>query len=164
MKIEIEIDIESMVREAIKASIAGNNTTVTNSAKVVLNTADGSVTGPDVSNVDVDWEFAPKLGKRRNKTEQALHEKELALGRRLTPEEKGEAGSDITGAGDQHGYTLSPEEANKNRIDGMVKQANEAAAKELIEEGLAQDAESIDPVVVKDIPVTEEVNIDSLFK
>ncbi len=82
---------------------------------------------------DVEWEYAPKLGKRRNKTEQALHEKEIELGRLLTPEEKGEI--DAYAEIDEEKEAKAKEDTKKKvRIDEIAEEANEAAAKELAEE------------------------------
>ena len=73
MKIEIDIDIESIVREALKKQQAEDiipieATTTTNSRS--------------------KWEYGRKNGRRRTPEEMALHDLEREKGRRLTPEEK----------------------------------------------------------------------------
>ena len=76
MKIEIDIDIESIVREALKKK---------QSEEVVSIPVEATTT-----NSRSKWEYGRKNGRRRTTEEMALHDLEREKGRRLTPEEKGE--------------------------------------------------------------------------
>lgn len=90
-----------------------------------------------------DYEFAPKLGKRRSKAEIAMHEKELKLGRVLTPSEKGETEA-VVEVDDETQEQAKIDTKNKIRINGIAEEATEAAAKELAEEANTADAEQND--------------------
>ena len=68
MKIEIDIDIESIVREALKNQ---------QSEDII----------PTTTNSRSKWEYGRKNGRRRTTEEMALHDLEKEKGRRLTPEE-----------------------------------------------------------------------------
>ena len=76
MKIEIDIDIESIVREALKKKQSEEVISI-------------PVETPTTTNSRSKWEYGRRNGRRRSPEEMALHEEERRLGRRLTPEEKG---------------------------------------------------------------------------
>lgn len=183
MKIEIEIDIEAIVRDEIRNYVR-ENIVINNVIGVAytevpetVSTIQGDTVIVNVTEEDLSipmWEYAPKLGRRRNKTEIALHEKELELGRILTPEEKGQidAGVEL----DNEKEAKAKEDAkNKARIAEIAEEATEAAAKELAEEAEVAEVASLDSSddEVEDtlmpgeseetIPETEEVKTDSLF-
>lgn len=170
MKLEIEIDLEAMVREAIRDYIKEN--------LVIHNTSQGikigetipkvSVGKPPVDEEDstpspnpnnVDWEFAAKPGRRRSKDELALHALEVKLGRRLTPEEKGEGKATVEL--EQTAEEKAKEAAlKKARIDELAKEGMEAASKELAEETetKSEDKEA-------EIPKADDLNtLEAMFK
>ena len=118
MKIEIDIDIESIVREALKKQQAGDTIPVPVEA---------------TTNSRSKWEFSRRNGRRRTPEEMALHDLEKEKGRRLTPEEKGEAKAlveiDTTTENQVKEATIK-----KVRIDTMTAEGMAAASKELAEE------------------------------
>ena len=159
MKIEIDIDIESIVKAALKKQqsedIIPTETTTNNRSK---------------------WEYGRKNNRRRTPEEMALHKLEQEKGRRLTPEEKGEAKATI-----QIDTTTENEvkEAaiKKDRIDKIAAEGMAAASKELAEEEeeeLVSGAYPEDPtgveVIKKEepeatIPETKDLhNLNSLFR
>ena len=155
MKIEIDIDIESIVKEALKKQQSEDTvpieTTPTNSRS--------------------KWEYGRKNGRRRTPEEMALHDLEREKGRRLTPEEKGEAKAlveiDTTTENQIKEATIK-----KVRIDTMTAEGMAAASKELAEEE-RRDPDSVNGNGIMEreedkkeatIPKTEDLaNIDSLF-
>ena len=118
MKIEIDIDIESIVKEALKKQQAGDTIPVPVEA---------------TTNSRSKWEFSRRNGRRRTPEEMALHDLEREKGRRLTPEEKGEAKAlveiDTTTENQIKEATIK-----KVRIDTMTAEGMAAASKELAEE------------------------------
>jgi hypothetical protein len=140
MKIVIDIDIEAIVREEIRAYIKEN--LVINNIK---NTVESAVPTPaklgtPISNIrtkkppaGVEWEFASKPGSRRSPTELALHQKELSLDRLLTPEEKGQTKAAVE-IDENKEEKAKAEAINKARIDDLAKEGMAAAKKELDEE------------------------------
>ena len=124
MKIEIDIDIETIVREAIR------NYTLTDNLTVKTKLADSIKD----SSKRITWEFAPTPGRRRNTAEIAMHDLELKYGRLLTPEEKGETKAFIQVDEDTE-LKAKEDTLTKIRIDGMVTEGLAAASKELAEEG-----------------------------
>ena len=153
MKIEIDIDIESIVKAALKKQqledIIPTETTTNNRSK---------------------WEYGRRNNRRRTPEEMALHKLEQEKGRRLTPEEKGEAKATI-----QIDTTTENEvkEAaiKKDRIDKIAAEGMAAASKELAEEeeeelvsGAYPDAiEPLKPEAT--IPETKDLkNLNSLFR
>ena len=118
MKIEIDIDIESIVREALKKQQAGDTIPVPVEA---------------TTNSRSKWEFSRRNGRRRTPEEMALHDLEREKGRRLTPEEKGEAKAlveiDTTTENQIKEATIK-----KVRIDTLTAEGMAAASKELAEE------------------------------
>ena len=143
MKIEIDIDIESIVREALKKK---------QSEEVVSIPVEATTT-----NSRSKWEFSRRNGRRRTPEEMALHDLEREKGRRLTPEEKGEAKAlveiDTTTENQVKEATIK-----KVRIDTMTAEGMAAASKELAEEEKTEDKKEAT------IPKTEDLaSIDSLF-
>ena len=206
MKIEIDIDIEAIIRQEIRAYIQ-ENLIINNVAGTLIATSDvltaevdhseptaGSVeeatpaakapTRPGVKAPEGGWEFAPKAGRRRNTAEIAMHTKELELGRRLTPTEKGVAQGNV--ASDENTEAKAKEDTmNKNRINGIVEELNEENAAAESPEPEAVDTETTAPETVaaestdasaipfngpieaaeEQIPQTEELpDVASLFK
>ena len=141
MKIEIDIDIESIVKEALKNQ---------QSEDIIPIEA--------TSNSRSKWEYGRKNGRRRTTEEMALHDLEKEKGRRLTPEEKGEAKAVV-----QIDETIENEikEAaiKKDRIDKIAAEGIAAAEKELAEEKLLSGAYPEDPtgveVIRKEDPESE---------
>ena len=135
MKIEIDVDIESIVIEALKKK----------QSEDML-----SIPEETTSNSRSKWEYGRKNGRRRTTEEMALHDLEKEKGRRLTPEEKGEAKAVV-----QIDETIENEikEAaiKKDRIDKIAAEGMAAASKELAEE--AQNTERVE--------VKEEEIVDS---
>ena len=160
MKIEINLDIEAIVREAIR-----NNAPISN---VIINAKSNNNKTPK----GITWEFAPQPGRRRTTEEMALHDLELEKGRLLTPEEKGEAKAfaEI----DETAENKAKEETIKKvRIDTLTAEGMAAASKELAEEhgyteeelqsgGYPENPTKKKPEAT--IPKTEDLSsMDSLF-
>lgn len=197
MKIEINIDIEAIVREEIRNYIREyiviNNVTDTctdilSAAADMIDTAvttvKAAVTSPVIAAADSsDYEYAPEIGKRFSAIKKAYHRKELELGRRLTPEEKGEVDA-LQEVDDETQKQAKINTKNKIRIDGIAEEATEAAVKELAEEAAEDDQVSVtsaaedthaealqadqEEEAAKEeaeatIPKTEEVKTNSLF-
>ena len=156
MKIEIDIDIESIVKAALKKQqsedIIPTETTTTNNRS--------------------KWEYGRKNNRRRTPEEMALHKLEQEKGRRLTPEEKGEAKATI-----QIDTTTENEvkEAaiKKDRIDKIAAEGMAAASKELAEEEEEEEElvswtypDAIEPLKPEaTIPETKDLkNLNSLFR
>ena len=155
MKIEIDIDIESIVKAALKKQqsedIIPTETTTTNNRS--------------------KWEYGRKNNRRRTLEEMALHKLEQEKGRRLTPEEKGEAKATI-----QIDTTTENEvkEAaiKKDRIDKIAAEGMAAASKELAEEEEEEELvsgaypDAIEPLKPEaTIPETKDLkNLNSLFR
>ena len=155
MKIEIDIDIESIVKAALKKQqsedIIPTETTTTNNRS--------------------KWEYGRKNNRRRTPEEMALHKLEQEKGRRLTPEEKGEAKATI-----QIDTTTENEvkEAaiKKDRIDKIAAEGMAAASKELAEEEEEEELvsgaypDAIEPLKPEaTIPETKDLkNLNSLFR
>lgn len=178
MKIEIELDLEALVREAIKEYIKENIIihdisqgqkigesilTITVGDPPAAATAASTKTEPPV-----EWEFAPRPGRRRSKEEIALHELELKHNRLLTPEEKGKAKAGVEI--DETAESNAKEEAiNQDRIDKMAKEGMDAASKEIAEEASTGEApkeeeETLSPKEAS-IPKADSIDVlDSMFK
>ena len=146
MKIEIDIDIESIVREALKKQQAGDTIPVPIEA----------------TNSRSKWEFIRRNGRRRTPEEMALHDLEREKGRRLTPEEKGEAKAlveiDTTTENQVKEATIK-----KVRIDTMTAEGMAAASKELAEEEHEEHELMHKEVQEATIPKTEKLDTNSLF-
>jgi hypothetical protein len=94
MKIEINIDIEALVRDEIRNYIR-ENIQINNVAATITEvqqevTEESSVPAPVETKPASTYEYAPELGKRRSKIQKAMHAKEVEVDRRLTEEEKSE--------------------------------------------------------------------------
>ena len=155
MKIEIDIDIESIVKEALKKQQAGDTIPVPVEATTTSRSK---------------WEYGRRNGRRRTVEEMALHDLEKEKGRRLTPEEKGEAKAkveiDITTENQVKEAAIK-----KVRIDTITAEGMAAASKELAEEhgyteeelqsgGYPEDPTKKEPKA--EIPKTEDLP-NSLF-
>lgn len=178
MKIEINIDVEAIVREEIRTyvrenitinNVAGASTTVVTEQTAeadegVVVTLKSAVPSIEKTNTQLgyalktEWEYAPKIGRRRNKTEIALHEKELELGRTLTPEEKGKIDANVELA-DESEAKAKADTKNQARINKIAAEATDAAAKELAEEATQETPE----VVTEPSEGVAENNPSALF-
>jgi hypothetical protein len=159
MKIEIDIDIESIVKEALKKKQEDEEETPKVWTEAVM------------KNSRSKWEYGRKNGRRRTPEEMALHDLEREKGRRLTPEEKGEAKAkveiDITTENQVKEATIK-----KVRIDTMTAEGMAAASKELAEETKERDdnitrvQEGMDKHDIEaEIPKTKDLeNLNSLFR
>tara|TARA_R110002020_G_scaffold283597_1_gene499277 strand:- start:420 stop:911 length:492 start_codon:yes stop_codon:yes gene_type:complete len=161
MKIEIDIDVESIVKEALKKQQSEETPKVWTEAIM--------------KNSRSKWEYGRRNNRRRTPEEMALHKLEQEKGRRLTPEEKGEAKAVI------HIDTTTENKVKeaaikKDRIDKIAAEGMAAAEKELAkekEEKLLSGAYPEDPTGVEvirkedpesEIPETKDLNdINSLF-
>ena len=146
MKIEIDIDIESIVREALKKKqsedIIPVETTTTNSRS--------------------KWEYGRRNGRRRTTEEMALHDLEREKGRRLTPEEKGEAKA-LVEIDETTENTIKEKVIKKAHIDKIVAEGTAAASKELAEEEHEEHELMHKEVQEATIPKTEKLDTNSLF-
>jgi len=117
MKIEIEIDIESIVKEALKKKQE-------ETPKVWIEA---------VQNSRSKWEYGRTNGRRRTTEEMALHDLEKQKGRRLTPEEKGEAKA-LVQINETAENKAKEDTIKKIRIDGITAEGMAAASIELEQE------------------------------
>ena len=144
MKIEIDIDIESIVKEALK--------------KETEDTIPAEVT----SNSRSKWEYGRRNGRRRTTEEMALHKLEKEKGRLLTPEEKGEAKAVI-----QIDTTTENEAKEaaikKAHIDNLTAEGMAAASKELAEEGVEIHYEAETKEEKEEVEELKSQYPDSLF-
>ena len=154
MKIEIDIDIESIVKEALKNQ---------QSESVISAPIEAT------TNSKSKWEYGRRNGKRRTPEEMALHELERDKGRRLTPEEKGEAKA-VIHIDEATENTIKEAAIKKNRIDKIAAEGMAAASKELAEETKERDdniiriQEGMDKHDIEaEIPKTEKLDTNSLF-
>lgn len=149
MKIEIDIDVESIVREALKK-------------KQSEQIASAPVEAPPV-NGKSKWEYGRVSGKRRTTEELALHEAEKKLKRRLTPEEKGEIKAKVH-IDETTENKIKEAVIKKDRIEKIAAEGMAAATKELKEEKEIT-LESDIKMVEETIPETEDFNLPkSLFQ
>jgi hypothetical protein len=129
MKIEINLDIEAIVREAIRNNAPASN--------VIINAKSNN----NKNSKGIAWEFAPQPGRRRTTEEMALHVLEKKHGRLLTPEEKGEAKALVEI--DETAENRAKEDTIKKvHIDNITAEGMAAASKELAEE--AQNTEGVE--------------------
>ena len=169
MKIEIEIDIESIVIEALKKKQG-----VEAIQKVQASTTGRYYTAKEKA---TDWEFGPKSGHRRTAEERAMHKVERKHGRILTPEEKGEAKA-LVQIDEITENKAKEDTIKKAHIDSLTAEGMAAASKELEEEKEVAEEEHRDPDSVNGngimereedkkeatIPKTQDVgNSNSLF-
>ena len=154
MKIEIDIDIESIVREALKKKEISN----------IEVTLPASSETPKVWTEAVQtsrskWEYGRKNNRRRTTEEMALHKLEQEKGRRLTPEEKGEAKAVIQ-IDTTTENTVKEAAIKKDRIDKIAAEGMAAASKELAEE--EEEEEELLSGAYPENPMKPE-NSNSLF-
>lgn len=223
INIDVKAIVENEIRRIVRDSVTINNvvveamadqisaapaTSISDAVEVTVDTsvvakvldvvkpttAETLATGQAIP--DGGWEFEKAApGHRRTKVQMALHEKELTLGRRLTPEEKGE-GAAFVQLNEEAEADAKQAALNKARIDTMTNEGMAAAKKEIEEEGItpeavntsslfddpsdnvpAQDAGTaaqpdssptpfLDQAIADkaEIPATEEISTDSLFK
>ena len=162
MKIEIDIDIESIVKAALKKQqsedIIPTETTTTNNRS--------------------KWEYGRKNNRRRTPEEMALHKLEQEKGRRLTPEEKGEAKAVIQ-IDTTTENKVKEAAIKKDRIDKIAAEGMAAASKELAEEygyteeelqsgGYPENPTGVEVLKEEpkaEIPKTKDLhNLNSLFR
>jgi hypothetical protein len=170
VKIEIEIDIESIVREEIREYVK-NNIVIHNTTGGIVLPGEPALEAPNgaplvVSNEIIEWEFSPKPGRRRSKEEIALHELELKHNRLLTPEEKGVAKAAVEI--DETTESKAKEGAiNKDRIDKMANEGMNAASKEIAEEESKSPKEEYsNPTQTEEatIPKADDIDLNSMFE
>ena len=156
----MNIDIEAIVREEIRNLIREHLNITSEHVQVTVN---------DTSKTESQYEYEfPREGKtRRNAEEMALHKEEKLLGRRLTPEEKGEVKPKLY-MDDSAENTAKEAAIKKARIDKITQDGIEAANKELKLEAerLAQAPESGGKVVIEEeeekIPEVKEDSLPQL--
>ena len=150
MKIEIDIDIESIVREALKNQ---------QSEDVIPIEA--------TSNSRSKWEYGRKNGRRRTTEEMALHDLEKEKGRKLTPEEKGEAKAvvqiDETIENEVKEAAIKKDRIEKIAAEGMAAASKELAEEEKVEIQITESDNGNKKEPEATIPKTEELNTNSLF-
>ena len=147
MKIEIDIDIESIVREALKKQQAGDIIPVPIEA----------------TNSKSKWEYGRKNGRRRTTEEMTLHDLEREKGRRLTPEEKGEAKA-LVEIDETTENQVKEDTIKKIHIDSITAEGMAAATKELAKEEQEEHESMHKEVKEAEIPKTKDLgNLDSLF-
>ena len=144
MKIEIDIDIESIVKEALKKE------------------TEDAIPIEVTSNSRSKWEYGRRNGRRRTTEEMALHKLEKEKGRLLTPEEKGEAKAVI-----QIDTTTENEAKEaaikKAHIDNLTAEGMAAASKELAEEGVEIHYEAETKEEKEEVEELKSQYPDSLF-
>jgi hypothetical protein len=173
MKIEIDIDLESIIVEALKKKQIAD-----------IYVPPVEVRIPDEKNIErsrplpstsgryytakeraIAWEFGPKSGHRRTAEERAMHTLERKHGRVLTPEEKGEARALIQM--DETAENKAKEDTiRKARIEHIAAEGMAAASKELEAERLDQAPESGPKVEIEEeatIPKADTLETESLF-
>jgi len=174
MKIEIEIDLESIVIEALKKKEISDIYVPPVKVEIPSSTEPPKVwTEALMKNTRSPWEYGRKNGKRRTLEEMALHELEKEKGRRLTPEEKGETKAQVH-LEETAENTVRDAIIKKARIDTLAAEGMAAASKELAEEE-RRDSESVNGNGYAErkedeteneatIPKTDKLNTDSLFR
>ena len=146
MKIEIDIDIESIVREALKKK-----------------QSEDIIPIETTTNSRSKWEYGRKNGRRRTVEEMALHDLEKEKGRRLTPEEKGEAKA-LVEIDETTENQVKEDTIKKIHIDSITAEGMAAATKELAEEEQEEHESMHKEVKEAEIPKTKDLgNLDSLF-
>ena len=159
MKIEIDIDIESIVKEALKKQQSEDTISIPVEA---------------TTNSRSKWEYGRKNGRRRTVEEMALHDLERKKGRLLTPEEKGEAKA-VIHIDTTTENTIKEAAIKKDRIDKIAAEGMAAASIELAEEikerndNITRVQEGMDKhdripgTIEATIPETEKLDTNSLF-
>ena len=171
MKIEIDLDIESIILEALKKKQEKEEPPKvwTEAVQRVKPATSGRYYS--AKERAIAWEFAPRSGHRRTAEERALHVLERKHGRVLTPEEKGEAKA-LVQINETAENKAKEDTIKKVHIDNITAEGMAAASKELAEE--AQNTGGVDVKSWKitdsegsgeaKIPKTEDLKtIDSLF-
>ena len=168
MKIEIDIDLESIVVEALKKKEIAD-IYVPPIEVEIPSSYPPSIS--DIKNSISKWEYGRRPGKRRTAEEVELHRLEKEKGKALTPEEKGEARAKIQM--DETAENKAKDAAiKKARIENIAAEGMAAASKELAEEAQNTDGLGIGHQEITDsaasdeaeIPKTESLNIpNSLF-
>ena len=164
----MNIDIEGIVREEIRNLIREQLNITTDSVKVTVKPK--RTVNKRTNEPDSGWEFIGIKGKRRTTTEMALHKLEKEKGRRLTPEEKGEAKAlvemDETTENEVKEATIKKARINEIAAEGMAaasKELAEESTENLVKTGIhinnpkEKEAEATIPKV-EDLP-----NLNSLF-
>jgi hypothetical protein len=145
MKIEIYVDVEKLVKEAITEFVRENLVIINNAkgAKLTISQEPKSsvaisdtVVPPTSSGSTKTYEYQPRPGKRRSPEEIAMGNKELEFKRPLTPEEKGQVKADVEMA-EKAEDTAKAEAIEKVRIDKLAKEGSDAAKAELEKESKA---------------------------
>ena len=162
MKIEIDIDLESIIIEALKKKAITDIHVPPIEAEIPGST---QVTLRD----NHKWEYGRRPGKRRTTEEVELHKLEKEKGEPLTPEEKGEARAKIQM--DEVAENNAKEAAiKKARIENIAAEGMAAASKELAEEEHEEVQKGMDKpdripgTIEATIPETESINTpNSLF-
>jgi len=188
MKIEIDIDLESIIVEALKKKEISDIYVPPVTVEIPSSTETPKVwTEATMTNSRSPWEYGRKNGRRRSLEEMALHDLEREKGRRLTPEEKGETKAKVH-LEETAENTVRDAIIKKARIDTLAAEGMAAASKELAEEkerrdpdsingnGYAQRAEDKNDNITRvqegmdkhdveaTIPKADKLNTDSLFR
>jgi hypothetical protein len=167
MKIEIDIDLESIVIEALKKKEIAD-IYVPPIEVEIPSSYPPSIS--DIKNSTSKWEYGRRPGKRRTAEEVELHRLEKEKGEALTPEEKGEARAKIQM--DETAENNAKDAAiKKARIENIAAEGMAAASKELAEEIKERDnditrvQEGMDKHDIEnEIPKAESINTpNSLF-
>jgi len=154
MKIEIDIDLESIIQEALKRKGLSED-------GIKINTMPNVSTGPCLVSRS-KWEYGRRNGRRRTPEEMALHDLEREKGRRLTPEEKGEAKA-LVEIDETTENIIKEKVIKKAHIDKIVAEGTAAASKELAEEEHEEHELMHKEVQEATIPKTEKLDTNSLF-
>ena len=170
MKIEIDIDLESIIVEALKKKQIADIYV----PPVKVHLPDEENIGrsrplPSPENSRSPWEYGRKNGRRRTLEEMALHELEREKGRRLTPEEKGETRAQVH-LEETAENTARDAIIKKARIDALAAEGMAAASKELAEETKEKETsiitvvqDSVDVELEATIPKADKIETESLF-
>ena len=170
MKIEIDIDLESIIVEALKKKQIADIYV----PPVKVHLPDEENIGrsrplPSPENSRSPWEYGRKNGRRRTLEEMALHELEREKGRRLTPEEKGETRAQVH-LEETAENTARDAIIRKARIDALAAEGMAAASKELAEETKEKETsiitvvqDSVDVELEATIPKADKIETESLF-
>jgi hypothetical protein len=134
MKIEIDIDLESIIVEALKKKQIADIYVPPVEVHIPNEENIGrSRPLPSPENSRSKWEYGRKNGRRRSLEEMALHDLEREKGRRLTPEEKGETKA-VVHMNETAENKAKEDTIRKARIDHIAAYGLAAAYKELAEE------------------------------
>ena len=159
----MDIDIEGIVREEIRNLIREQLNITTDSVRV---TVKPKRTISKRNEPDNGWEFIGIKGKRRTTTEMALHKLEKEKGRRLTPEEKGQAKAlvemDETTENEVKEATIKKARINEIAAEGMAAASKELAEEKKVEPVKPESDNGKEPEAT--IPKVEDLpNLNSLF-